>query len=242
MSDVYKAPEAPLNEASGSGNYGSVESALAGNYELQPVELIKEAWANLKGLMAPYWIAMVIYMVVAMIFSGLQAAMASPSGFGLMYWVIQLVSMVVLAPMAAGLMMICIKHSVGSPIEFGEIFKHFDKTLNLFITSLLMYIAIGIGFLLLVLPGIYLMVAFSMAMPLVVEKNMSPIDALKTSLKTVNHKWFNMGGLILLSIVVIAAGAIALLVGLVWAIPVVSLAYAICYRNIFGVEASTKSQ
>lgn len=240
MSDVYKAPEAPLNETNGSGGYGSMESALAGNYELNPIEIIKEAWANLKGLMQPLWIAFIIYAVIAMIFGALQGAMTDPNSFSIMYLIIQLISMLVLAPMAAGLMMISIKHSVGSPVEYGEIFKHYDKTINLFLTSLLMYIAIAIGFLLLVLPGIYLMVAFSMAMPLVVEKNMAPVDALKTSMKAINHKWFNMFGFIILSAIVVFVGVLALLVGLIWALPVAGLAYAICYRNIFGVEASTQ--
>ena len=240
MSDVYKAPDAALNEPRGSGEYGSMESALAGDYELQPIELIKEAWANLKGYMGTLWIALIIYMLIAGGLSAGLAVLVDPQSFGVMDLVGQLISTLVLAPLGAGLLMISIKHSVGSPIEFGEIFKHYDKTLNLFVTTVLMYIAIAVGFVLLILPGIYLMVGFSMAMPLVVEKNMKPIDALKTSLKVMNHKWFNMLGFFIVSMLVVAAGALALLVGLIWAVPVVSLAFAMLYRNVFGVEDSTK--
>ena len=135
--------------------------------------------------------------------------------------------------------MIALKFSVGAKIEVGELFKHYNKVVPLFLTYVLLYLFIALGLILLIIPGIYLMVAFSMAVPLVVEKNMGPWEALTTSRKAITHKWFAMLGLSLLSMLVILIAAIPLGIGLIWGAPLVTLAFAILYRDMFGVEDST---
>jgi len=97
-----------------------------------------------------------------------------------------------------------------------------------------------IGLVLFIIPGIYLAVAFTFGLPLVVEKNMSPIEALKVSRKVVHYKWFSFAGFLLLGMVIVVVGAIALLVGLVWAIPLVTLAWAMAYRDIFGIDTANQ--
>jgi len=244
MSDVYKAPEAELRDPSQAGEYGSMETALAGNYELRPVEIVKEAWATMMGMKMQLWIAMIIYGVLSGIYSAIQAGVAGDPMTGNFsapsYMAMTILQMVIFAPMGAGLFMIALKHSVGGKAQFAEIFQHYNKVVPLFLCTLIMYILIAIGFVLLIIPGIYLMVAFSMALALVVEKNMSPWEALMASRKALTHKWFPVFGLNILIMLVVLAGVIALLVGLVWAVPCAMLAFAIAYRNIFGVEESTK--
>lgn len=240
MSDVYQAPEAALNEPVAPGQYGSVEGALAGNYELKPIGVLKDAWAILDGMKGTFWIAAIIYGLIAAAFAFFSEWYVGSGEPAIMPLIImQVVQTIVLAPIAMGLMMIVIKHSVGAKIEVGEIFKHFNKTLPLFIAYVLMIIAVFIGTLLFVIPGIYLLVAYSMTMMLIVEKDMGPWEALETSRKAVTKKWFNMLGFMIMSSLVIVAGALALVVGLVWAAPVAILAYGIIYRDMFGVEDKT---
>lgn len=246
MSDVYQAPEASLQEPS-AGQYGSVENAIAGNYELDSTELIKRAWANLKGIKTTFWIAAVIYFLVAMAFSLLPLLLfgslePDPNASGAelaMFYGLQLVQVIVVMPIAMGMMMVMLKHTVGVKAQVGEIFKHFDKTIPLFITYILMVIAVLIGFLLFIIPGIYLAVALWMSFFLVVEKDMGPIEALNTSRKAISKKWFSMFGFMIVSSIVMMLGALALGIGLIWTVPLVSLAYAYAYRDMFGVEAKT---
>lgn len=244
MSDVYKAPEAELRDPSQAGEYGSVETALAGQYELRPVEIVKEAWATMLGMKLQLWIALIIYFVLAGIYGVVQGLVVGDPTTGDFsvpgYFISSMLQMIIFAPMAAGLFMIVVKHSVGGKPQFAEILQHYNKTVPLFLCNLIMSVLILIGFILLIVPGIYLMVAFSMALPLVVEKNMGPWEALMASRKALTHKWFNTLGLFILIAIVIIAGFVALLVGLVWAVPCAMLAFAIAYRNIFGVEESTK--
>lgn len=247
MSNVYQAPAASLNEPVADGQYGSVEGALAGQYKLEPIGVLKEAWANLSGMKGTYWGAATIYVLVAVVFAGVSEFIvgsvepgAIPTGsqlFGQL--AVQLVQTIILTPIAMGLMMIALKHSVGANIQFGEIFNYFNKTIPLFLTYLLMIITIIIGFILFILPGIYLTVAYAMAMMLVVEKDMGPWEALNTSRKAITKKWFNMLGFMIVAMLVVMLGALLFLVGLVWAVPLVALAFAIIYRDMFGVETKT---
>lgn len=247
MSDVYQAPEASLNEPVADGQYGSVESALAGDYKLEPIEIFKDAWAKLSGMKGTFWGAAVIYYLIAMAFGFLLAAvfgilgMQSESGAStiIAQVVIQVVQTFVLMPIAMGLFMIALKHSVGANIQVGEIFQHFNKAVPLFIAYILMTILTIIGFILLVIPGIYLSVAFAMTMMLIVEKDMSPWEAMTVSRKAITKKWFNMFGFMIVAMIVVVIGMLALLVGLVWAAPLALLAFAMVYRDMFGVEAKT---
>lgn len=243
MTDIYKAPEAELQEHVQTGEYGSLESALAGNFRITPIETMKKAWGMLKGMKTTFWLAMLVYIVIAIV---VEVILGFLFGYSLtsqdynpMEIVGSIISTLILGPVAAGLYMIAIKYSVGAPIEVGEIFKHFHKTIPIFVTTIVMYLAIGLGLILLIVPGIYLLVCFSFALYLVVEKDMGTMQALSTSRKVVHHQWFQMGGLILLSIVVCLLGALALLVGLLWAVPLVGLTFSLVYRDVFGVEEKT---
>ncbi|GHA01766.1 hypothetical protein GCM10008090_08680 [Arenicella chitinivorans] len=243
MSDIYKAPQASLNEPTEPGQYGSLERGLAGQYELKPVEVIKQAWAMLPGMKSPFWIAAIIYGMLSLGFSFVTTTVAGDPATGSVNWVgyiaMNLLQMIVLTPVAAGLMMIGVKHAVGAPVNFNEIYQHFDKTMPLFLTMLLMYILIIIGFILLIIPGLYLSVGFALAMPLVIDKRMGPIEALTTSCKAITHKWFSFFGFWVLSLLVVIAGFLALFVGVIWAYPLVVLAIGIIYRDVFGVEPHT---
>lgn len=241
MSDVYKAPEADLNQPVEVGEYGSLETALAGNYSFDPVEVIKKAWETLLGLKGTFWLAVLIYAILAGVLNGIAAFTlgldATTYGVGDLF--AQLLSTFLLSPLYAGIFIIALKHSIGSPIQVGEIFNHYDKILPIFVVTILTQLIVGIGLVLLIIPGIYLAVCLSFAMPLVVEKNMSPMQAIKTSRKVVHHKWFSFAGFLLLGLVVGFVGVLALLVGLVWAAPLVTLAWALVYRDVFGVEETT---
>ncbi|MFT6723305.1 MAG: hypothetical protein ACJARN_000154 [Arenicella sp.] len=245
MTDIYKAPEADLTNPSIDAEHGSVEKALAGDYQLMPIELLKNAWENLQGLKATYWIATLIYIAISVALTFLVAMVFGKSvdaitgDFSFVAFIAEISVGLVMAPMGAGLFMIALKFSVGAKIEVGELFKHFDKTIPLFITYILVYVIVALGFLLLIIPGIYLIIAFSMAVPLVVEKNMAPWEALTTSRKAVTPKWFAMLGFVLLAMLVIIVAAIPFGIGLIWALPLLMLAAANLYRDMFGVEDTT---
>ena len=261
MSNVYQTPESNLvNENSSKEKYGSIEKAIQGDYEFLIGAVISEAWVKTNGCKGVfnlsffyYFLILIAIMIVMGIVTTELFSMGSmgdgmgvvsdsmSAGMMLMQVLIQFGVNLVSLPLVMGLFMMAIKRSVDAPISADMIFKYFSKMIPLFVTMVLMYVLIIIGFFLLVLPGIYLMVAYYMAMPLVVEKGMSPWQALETSRKAITYRWFSVFGLFFIMFTIVAISAIPLGIGMIWTVPMMVIAFAILYRNIFGVEPETIS-
>jgi len=89
-----------------------------------------------------------------------------------------------------------------------------------------------VGFILLIVPGIYVGLTFGLVGYLVIDKQLSPVDALKESARiTRGNKWelFLLG---LLCILIVLLGIICLVVGALVAYPVVTLAMAHAFRTL----------
>ena len=254
MTDVYQAPTADLSQRTVPyGGSGSLENGIAGNYDLPIGAILSEAWARTKGSKGTVWISMLLYVVVVGIFSVILNLV--PGWFGLTYvegdpkeklisfqFLSQGLQMFVTMPLWAGMAMLGIKLAVRAPVEATEILAYFKKVLPLIGTMLLMYLLIAIGFFLLILPGIYLSVAYFMAIPLVVEKNLGPWQALEASRKAITHHWFKLFGLYFVFGLIFLLSMIPLLIGMIWTIPISMLMMGIVYCTIFGYEGNISAQ
>jgi uncharacterized membrane protein len=123
----------------------------------------------------------------------------------------------------------------------GSVLSYYDRIVPLAITVILSTLLIMIGFILLVIPGVYLSVAYLMALPLVVDKGLGPWQAMEASRKAVTRRWFAVFGLMLILGLLYIAGAIPILIGLIWVIPLALIAVGILYRNIFGLSSIAAS-
>ncbi|MBI3187471.1 MAG: hypothetical protein HYZ31_06380, partial [Gammaproteobacteria bacterium] len=151
----------------------------------------------------------------------------------------QVILNLIVLPMAMGLFIIGLRRSVNAPITATSVFDYFGKAFSLLITMILFYIMVIIGLVLLIVPGIYLMVAYFMAMPLVVEKGLSPWQALEASRKAVSKHWFGFLGFYIVMILIMLVSMLPLGIGLFWTMPMFLIAWGIMYRNMFGCEAKT---
>lgn len=250
MNDIYKAPDAELTSGEENGTYGSLEKGVAGDYSLSIGDVIGEGWRRTKGNKGTVWLGALFYIVaaaainfIAGLVSGYpafdpQAAMGTSLTSQLIYQVLVAVAS---APLLAGMMMIGIKIARDESVSGTEVFAHFDKILPLAAGMILMYILSTIGFILLILPGIYLVVAYTLAIPLIVDKGLGPWAALETSRKAITKHWFGFFGFLIVCLLLYIAGALPLLIGLIWVVPLVSIALGVAYRNIFGGPESDQS-
>jgi uncharacterized membrane protein len=240
MSDIYSTPESELQEKSDGSEYGSVENALAGDYELSLGDTLNEAWSLTKGSKTTILIAVILAAVAAsivnMVSSLIFTAVLGPI-VGVL--AVQLAVGLVTTPIFIGITIIGIRRACSVENKSTSIFNHFDKIVPLFLTYLLMYLLIIVGFLLLVIPGIYLSVSYSFGLALTAEKDMGPWQALETSRKAITHKWFTVFGLYLVIGIIVMLSALPLLIGLIWTIPLSVIAIGVTYRNIFGVQHDT---
>lgn len=227
----------------------SVEKADSGDYTFSIRATLSEAWDKTSGAKWPIHLAFLYYFLVmlAIVIVGVIATaalttvpvMGDPSGSMAMQFLLQIGVNLIALPMMLGIIMMGIQRSVNAPINANSVFMYFPKMFNLFLTLLIMYIMVTIGFILLILPGIYLSVAYYMALPLVVEKGMGPWQALETSRKAISRHWFRMFGFFIVASIILAISIIPFGIGLIWTLPMFIIAYGIIYRNMFGVEAST---
>jgi uncharacterized membrane protein len=249
MSDIYSAPNAPLIQANAVAGYGSIEKALAGDYEFSVGDVLSEAWAKTNGSKWTFQLAFSIYIGVLILVFGAFGVLGYMLGIGddtasmavslAMQLASQIAYMAMAAPIYAGIFILGLRRAVNAPIRAGQILNHYDKTLPLLITSLLTTIFIILGYFALILPGVYLAVSYMYAPMLVAEKGLSPGVAMTTSRKAVGKKWFAMFGLMLVLFFINTLAFIPLGIGLIWTIPMSTIAMGIVYRNMFGCEQVT---
>ena len=251
MSDIYSTPEADLSQEWGGERVGgNVDDAVAGNFEVNMLETLGEAWRGLKGFKLTCHIALLLYFLIfigaGLVFGVLAAILATTgadeSVISILSLVFQLVITVVSLPMGYAIMIMAMRHAHGKSVSAGEIFRHFGVIGSLFVTYLIEMILIMIGFFLLVLPGIYLMFAYMYAMPLIIEKKMGPWQALETSRRALTKVWFRFFGLVWLIMLINMLGTFTLGIAWIWTVPWSILAMTLVYEKIFGVEAHTLAE
>lgn len=201
-------------------------------------DVFKEAWQLTHGAKATLFGAMLINFGVSQGFARIVEKMGIDSIF--MIVLAQLLIGFITYPLSAGLTMLGIKRAAGMPIKLNMLFDYYPKILTIFLLYALMILLISLGMLLLIIPGIYLAIAYSMAMPLMLEKNMGIWEALETSRKMIHKYWFNIFGLYLVLGFIFLLSLIPLGIGLIWAAPFCMIVLGIVYRSMFGIgQAAT---
>jgi uncharacterized membrane protein len=169
-------------------------------------------------------------------------------GFCLLYLLIQAVlhsipymgavaSFAVSNPLLMGNFIVSAKLLHSQPPEFRDFFAGFQYFLPLLLLSLVAGLFIGLGLMLLVIPGIYLLIAYMFASYLVVDRRLDFWPAMQLSRRTVHPRWFGYFAFALLVILLNLAGAIALGVGLLVTIPLSFCAVTAAYADLFGFQS-----
>jgi len=114
------------------------------------------------------------------------------------------------------------KISKGEPLSMTEVFNpdYRKKMGNWFLVSAFVLMGVTFGMILFYIPGMVIALAWSFAGLLVVDKDMSAIDAIKTSNDvTYGHKWTMALGYIVIGLIVsIAVGLLVYLADIISAI------------------------
>ncbi len=154
----------------------------------------------------------------------------------------QIASVVIAGPLNAGFFIVAFKIAKNRQYTFGDFFRGFDNFLQLFLTNLVMGIFVLLGMLLLVIPGIYLAIAYAFAIALVVEKRLEFWDALETSRKIISKQWFSFFGLFFLIGLLNIAGAIAFGVGVLVTAPWSVCILAAAYKDVVGFNLADSGE
>ena len=165
-----------------------------------------------------------------------------------------LFTLVLYGPFRGGMYGFFLKLMRGQPASFGDCFSGFSSRFLQLMLTVLVPGLIGLGAVfgmptgrgggpppvifmmvpLLMIPVVYLTVAWTFALPLVMDKGMKFWPALEVSRKATRGHWWSLFVLIFAEGLVMIAGALVCGVGVLVAIPVAYAMHTYAYEDIFG--------
>lgn len=245
VSGLFSQPVA-LVAAEGTPVVEGLPDIVPGSEPIDPVtcikrgfELTKRHFSSILAIGAVYFailIAMNIIVNVLQSVSGaagqsLQSNDSSPNAtlFGV-FFVIQIIVWVISAYLALGITRVGLNLISGKPVEISQLFGEGDKLLRAMGASILFAFAVMIGFLLLIIPGIYIALRYGQFMKAIVDRDLGVMDAFSYSASITTNNLMNLLMLGILSFCLIIVGFLALCIGYFFALPIVWLAGLVAYR------------
>lgn len=262
--DESSPPEAPPpvmdtllvtpQNASVSATEGSAEIRMAAAVSpkgVQPKpgftvgEALTEAWQRTKGAKGTVWGAMgVMYLVMLVLGFGLvylqMSSGLSPESTGGV-WLgigIDALTSAVSTLFTAGLMYLGVCLAAEKSCSWKTIIEGFPVAVQLLVATILMSLLIVSGLILLILPGIYLAVGYTLTFPLMLDRRLGPWEAMEKSRKAIHKVWWKVFGLFFVMGLITAVSAIPLGIGLIWTLPMNVVLCGVVYRYLFGVQVN----
>ena len=186
-------------------------------------QVLKTATEKQVGFKWSYMAPFLIYLIITSVIAALQDATVG-TGEGVAASLTQVIVNILVYPLGIGLGLLGIRRAAGKDTPLSTLWEPYSQFIPLVVMLVLMGLLIVGGFFLLVLPGIYLAVAYSFAPYLMIEKNMGVWEALETSRKAITTCWWRYFGLLLIAVLLFIVGTIPLLIGLVWVLPIMAIA------------------
>lgn len=198
-------------------------------------EFISQGWKFTKehlGFLISY---VIIMFIMSFLFSGVADALYQ-QGRVLLSVLMHLAGWIVGVFIQMGLYNSSLLITSGIKPGFDQLYSNDRHFISYVVSSILFGLMVTIGFILLIVPGFYLMARYGLFPYFILDKNMGPIQALEAASQASEGKrWFlflMFISLILLNIV----GALLLGIGLLFTFPITFLALAAVYRKITNTE------
>ncbi len=212
------AEPTPAFEPETSGSYAEPEEAISEPTHEEPLqssinelcddyvperegfeigELISSAWQLTSGTKGSFWLGIVIMYLVLIalgMVAGLFGTGATEGEMSIGEVVIECVISAVSSLFTAGLIMMGINRARYEEVHWRDVTSGFSRALQIVIAALLQTVLITIGFILLIVPGIYLMVGYALTMGLIIDKDLSAWEAMEMSRKTIHRVWWKFFG------------------------------------------------
>lgn len=196
--------------------------------KLSATDAIGAAWQLFKNNPVP-WILFTLAMGVA---NGITSVMSNSNSIGIAA-LGTLLTLIVGFVFQAFMIRGALLEVDGHKPEIGDFFKLHNFGWFV-VAGIIVGIAVSLGMILLILPGLAIAFFTYWTYIFVVDRNMTAMDAIKSSFNAIKSDGGNLFLLAILNVLIVLAGFIALFVGLLIAIPVATLASVVAYRAITG--------
>lgn len=237
---------------------GTLDKAIIGDYKLDVKTILTEAWAltvasrktiNI-GLLFTFSLGLIVTFIVSAYMGGIELVYQDQQLAAMLNIIVTLV----VYPFLVGVEMMGVLHAVGVKTQVKLVFAFLKRGSWVAICALFSSTLVTIGLSLFIIPGIFLGVALTLVLPLVVEKRMSPLKAIILSIQATRHQWFQIFALylvIVLSMVIAflplalsanssfgIVGVVIFFFALSYIAPLFYNVKGILYREIFGMQLS----
>jgi uncharacterized membrane protein len=179
-------------------------------------------------LWKPFWILLLMLIII-----GAVSAIANFIPF-----VGFLLGLFLSNPLNYGMSFAYLKAARGETVDINDQFSIFQNYWNVFLASLLTGIIVCVGFIFLIIPGIYLACKLAFVPYLVMDKKLQVIDALKVTWKMTDGYFWQVFLVYLLAIPIVIAGVICLGVGVIVAVMWINMALASLYYAVSMAKPS----
>lgn len=204
-----------------------VHSLEVDGYEIKIEHYIREGWNIFKQSPGQF----VIMALLIAVFQSIGTTILPD-------WLEWIVTFL-LVPVYLGFGVAAGKVVAGENISISDFFIPYDRFFDLIVGYLVMVILVGIGIILLVIPGIYLAVALSFTLYFIYFGKQDFWESIKYSRRVIHRKWLNFFVFILALIFLNLLGLLALVVGLLITVPVTLIAVYLAYKDIVEGEAES---
>jgi hypothetical protein len=229
------------------GGYGQ-----GGGYTGTPqirFDAIGDAWRLLQAQMSTWIVAQLLmlvvvgitYFVAIFVFGIILAATfgllsKTPLGFfafPLAIFVPLAIILSVMFILMGGMYRMAIRQMRGDTIQVGDLFATADIIGPLAVGSILMSLFIGIGVIFCYVPGLIVAGLLMFTIPLIVDRGMAPMDAIRLSYETLKSQMLMATVFLIVVQFVAGLGAIACGIGALVTYPLYFLSIAVLYRDFF---------
>jgi serine/threonine protein kinase len=213
----------------------SAGEILARDYTLNIRNCLRRGWTLVRNDFWPLvgMSAFVLAMLSAIPSSGIALSNGQSSG------TISILGILLSGPLMGGLYLYFLKkirrESAGVETAFAGFRQPFP---HLVIAGFLASLLTGLGFLCLILPGIYLFVAWLFTFPLIVDRRLEFWPALRLSRKIISRHWWKFLGFLIVLGLINLAGLLACFIGLLVTFPITFAALTYAYEDIVGTVKS----
>ncbi|MCD4801264.1 MAG: glycerophosphoryl diester phosphodiesterase membrane domain-containing protein [Methanococcoides sp.] len=144
---------------------------------------------------------------------------------------------VTIAPLFYGLTYMAVKGLRGEKVEINDVFEGFNRFVKSWVLLLVSVILIGIGYMLLILPGLILSILLIYSFPLLVIKDYGAMDAIKESIDISKQNFVDSLVLFIIVAIISTIGGITYL-GTFVTTPIITLALVAAAESYLGTEGN----
>jgi hypothetical protein len=231
----YAAPQAaPPSPAGAPQHGGGPQPWEIGEVLSAAFDAFKVNWAV---LVLSYFLVYIIGMIPGQL-PTILVATGAVDNQSAAYWGVfsgsTLVGILIQTFFQVGLLKIWLASARGGQANFAELFSGGSRYLPLLATTFLVGFIVGLGFVLLIVPGLILMVGLGVAQLYVVDAGLGPIEGMKASWEATKGQRLMLFLFAIVLVLIAVAGVLACCVGIFATVPLAGVAGSTVYLRISG--------